>query len=333
MPIPLITAVFGTTAFILRRLVSRSWIDVRKKQYHEVDGKTIVITGGAGGLGFETAKDLARRNANVIIACRTTAKGVEAATTISNATGNQNVSCVELDLSSLASVRDFISKIQTKYESIDVLICNAGVWVPMEKKLKTKDGYEIHFGVNHLSHLLIAKSLVPQLEKSVDDGRIVFVSSELMKQGTITDLESTIYEGRQIGATQKKSFLPTGYFDTKLMNALTCKYMTTILPPTVSTYAVCPGFCRTSLGRNIVTPLHEKILVAPIMLMIQRTQIQGAQNICFAAMESKDKLVSGGMYRDGELMKDQMDYMEGIGGFSEAKKLWDVSEGLLKEQK
>ena len=333
--------ILGASALLLRRRISRSWIDVRSNQYEQLSSgaKTIVITGGNTGLGYEAAKDFARRNqnGNVVIACRDTSKGHEAVSSISKSTGNENVSCLELDLASLESVKKFITEVQTKHPSINALICNAGVWVPMEYKMKTKEGYEIHFGVNHLSHHLIAKSLVPQLEKSMD-GRIVFISSALMKAGKIelknndSSISSVIYEGRveldENGKT-KKSRVPTGYSDSKLMNALTCKYMASILPPTVTTYAACPGFCRSSLGRHVRIPSPMKLIVVPIMRMIQRTQTQGAQNIVFVTGEDKENLKSGFMYRDGEIMKEHMDHVENVGGDVTAKELWEFSEELL----
>ena len=336
-----ITAIVGTSALLLRRRISGPWIDLRKKQYDHLNGKTILITGGNVGLGYEAAKDFARRKGNVVLACRNTEKGEEAVASISKATGNDKVTCLELDLASLSSVKNFISEVQSKYESIDILVCNAGVWVPMEKGVKTKDGFEIHFGVNHLSHLLIAKSLIPQLEKRTnnngddnnnsENGRVVWVSSSLFKQGKI-DLESAPYEGRiekdeDGNPKEKHSFAPTGYCDSKLMNALSCKHLASILPPTVTTYSLCPGFCRSSLGRHVSFPLHKKLLLAPIMLMVQRTQTQGAQNIIFAAAEND--LENGGIYRDGKLMEEHMEYMKYIGGDAEAKKLWEFSEELL----
>lgn len=328
-----IVAIAGTSALFLRRRISKSWIDLRQKKYEHLSGKTIIITGGNVGLGYEAAKEFARRDAKVILATRNTSKGKEAAVSISKATGNEHVSCVELDLASLQSVKNFVSEVQSKYTAIDLLILNAGVWVPMENNVKTKDGYEIHFGVNHLSHLLVAKSLVPMMKKSTLDGggRLIFVSSALMKQGMI-DYESAPHNGRiekDENGNPKQSFAPTGYCDSKLMNAMTCKYMASILPTSVSTYSVCPGFCRSRLGRNVVMPLHKKILLAPIMLMIQRTQSQGAQNILFAAAESN--LVSGGLYRDGEIMEKETKHMDSVGGDDEAKKLWDWSIELLQE--
>lgn len=332
------TAAVATTvsisSYLLRRRISRSWIDLRHKQYAQLAGKTFIITGGTVGLGYETAKDLARRSGNVVIACRNVTKGQEAVDAICKATGNHRVTCMKLDLASLASVREFISQVRSNFESIDVLICNAGVWVPMDEHLKTDDGFEVHFGVNHLAHHLIAKSLTPQLEKSTmeDGGRIVFVSSSLMKQGK-NDLSSAIHEGRvelDENGNPKKSFAPTGYCDSKLMNALTCKHLASILPRSVSAYSVCPGFCRTSLGRHVSMPLFQKVVATPIMLMIQRTQTQGAQNIIYATAEKKQNLISGGFYRDGENLMEHRDFLEKIGS-AEAERLWNASEKLLEE--
>lgn len=332
-----VAAILGSATYILRRRISKSWIDLRRKKF-ELSGKTIIITGGNVGLGYETAKDLARRNGNIVIACRNIQKGQEAVQSISNETGNKNVAFLPLDLASIASVKEFISQVKTNYDSIDALVCNAGVWVPMEQKMKTIDMYEIHFGVNHLAHYLIAKSLVPLLEKSANnDGRIIFVSSSLMKQGKI-DLQAAAYEGRSVGVTSdengnppKKSFAPVAYCDSKLMNALTCNYMAMHLPSSVTTYSVCPGFCRTSLGRHESFPFFMKIIVGPIMLMIQRTQTQGAQNIIFVTGTKKQDLKSGSMYRDGEIMKDLMDYMESVGGDVVAKQVLDFSEEMLEK--
>ncbi len=295
------------------------------------------------GLGYEAAKDFSRRNGNVIIACRNVTKGEEAAKSIAKSTGNDNVECLELDLASLASVKEFITKIQSdpKYSSIDALVCNAGVWIPDtgDGMPKTKDGYEMHFGVNHLSHFLLATSLEKQLANS-GDGRIVFVASSLMRSGKLDmAAQDFVHEGRkkvevdEPGQKKKKSSFgpPPAYCDTKLMNALTCKHLSTILPPTVTTYSVCPGFCRSSLGRSVSVSFMQKILVTPVMLLIQRSAAQGAQNIVHATIEDKGKLQSGAMYKDGEVSSELNEYMSTFG--DDCKKLFELSERLVQDYK
>ena len=327
-------AAIGGSTILLRRRISRNWIDCRKVN-HDLEGKVIVITGGNSGLGFETAKDLSRRNGTIILGCRDLSSGQKAANSISKTTGNK-VECLELDLSSLSSVHSFVSQIQSAHPSINVLICNAGVWIPMEKESKTKDGFESHFGINHLSHFLLCRSLTEQLANS-GDGRIVLVSSSLSKSGKI-DVESKdfIYDGRKEDsnstAKKKKFSAPTGYCDSKLMNAVTCRYLSTILPSTIGTYAVCPGFCRSSLGRNVSVPFYQKLMVAPIMSMIQRTAVQGSQNSIFAVIEDKGKLESGAFYRDGKISSEHTEYIDSL-GTELPKNLFDLSETLIQEQK
>eukprot|EP00980_Cylindrotheca_fusiformis_P016968 scaffold5159_cov112-Cylindrotheca_fusiformis.AAC.22 len=335
----LVTSVIaGASVLLFRRRISKKWIDYRSVE-HDLTDKVIVITGGNTGLGYEAATDFARRNATVLIACRTMEKGKEAAKNISEATGNSKVDCMELDLASMTSVREFIKSLKSnsKYSSIDALVCNAGIWLPPDdietdpQKHKTKDGFEVHFGVNHLSHFLLANSLIDLLEKS-GDGRVIFVSSSLMKSGKINfDAYDHIYNSRKPdGSKEKKSFAPPAYCDTKLMNALTCRYFSTILPTTVTAYSVCPGFCRSELARNVSFAFPLKLLLTPLMLMIQRTTQQGAQNIVFVTLEDKKNLKSGEMYKDGEIGKEEADYIDSLGS-GLAKKLWDVSSKLASE--
>lgn len=325
-----ITALVGASSlYFLRRRISRNWIDMRSTPPMDLNNQVIVITGGNVGLGYETAKDLALRKARVVLGCRDVTKGQEAVTKIQEATGNDTVECLELDLASLASVRTFCSNIKSKYPPLHALVLNAGVWYPMDEHKKTSDGFEIHFGVNHLAHVEMARLLTDHMSKEPGT-RIVFVSSTLSKMGKIDfETQDFVVDGRQPSEDEKKSFAPTGYCDSKLMNAITCRYMaSTFLPPHVQTYAVCPGFCRSSLARNVNFGLVKKIMIAPIMLMVQRTTVQGAQNIIFTTVG--DSLVNGGFYRDGEIAKEVTEHADSLGSDA-PEKLWKLSEKLAAE--
>jgi NAD(P)-dependent dehydrogenase (short-subunit alcohol dehydrogenase family) len=324
-------AVFGTSAYLLRRRISKQWLDYRSTP-HDLSGKTIFITGGNTGLGYEAAKDFAQRNARVIIACRSPTKGRDAVNLLRNYTENPNIECLELDLASLDSVREFVENVKLTYSKIDALICNAGVWLPPSGKevkqhmYKTKDGFEIHFGVNHLSHFLLCQGLTELLKKS-ENGRIVWVSSSLMRSAKINfDRHDHVYEARKLPEGEN-SHAPPAYCDTKLMNALTCRHMATKLPSSVTTYSVSPGWCRSSLGRHSGFSLLTKIAVSPIMFMVQRSSQQGAQNIIFATLQ--DQLKSGEMYKDGEIAKEEIDFIDSLGE-KLPEKLWELSEQLLK---
>lgn len=107
---------------------------------------------------------------------------------IRESSGNANVECMTLDLASSDSIRQFALDLTKRNEDseeqldISALICNgnAGVWVPMEQKRKTDEGYEIHFGVNHLGHFSLVHLLLPIMKKSkLEDKRVVFVSYQL----------------------------------------------------------------------------------------------------------------------------------------------------------
>lgn len=331
-------AVFAGGGLLLRQRISRNWITRSSLPDRRLtkDQGMIIITGGNAGLGFAAAKYLAEIGGKVLLACRDVDAGERAASTIRKATGNDDVGCAKLDLSSLESVRSFAAEILMKNERIHTLVCNAGVWVPVgegNQQAKTQDGYEIHFGVNHLGHFALIQSLVPYMAKSGIDGRIVIVSSALCKAGRI-DLKKRdfIYEGREKTLEEKKgrSFAPAAYCDSKLINMLTCRELAVRLKGTnVSTYAVSPGFCRSQLGRNVKWPLFKKVLAIPIMRLIQRSPEQGALNIVHSVLGDKEVMSSGAMYQDGKIWDDGVILVRTLDDDLQ-NDLWDISEELLK---
>lgn len=344
-------ALLATAGVFLRRRISRDWISrssITYSQQHK-DGhhhhtslftkeQTIIITGGNTGLGYEAAKDLAANcGGKLILACRDDEAGKRAALQIRESSGNDDVDCMRLDLASLDSVRKFSVELKERNEKVCALICNAGVWMPDDDgadRKKTEDGYEIHFGVNHLGHFALIQSLIPLMEQSgTEDGRIVIVSSSLCKSGKI-DLQKRdfVHDGRVLEADAKKSFAPLGYCDSKLMNMLTCRELAAKLQGSnVSTYAISPGFCKSQLGRNVQVPTYKKMLMVPLMRLFQRSSEQGAQNIIFAVTEDKTKLESGAMYQDGKVWEDGVKLVETLGDDLQ-KGLWELSEELIKEK-
>ena len=151
-----------------------------------LDGKTVIITGANTGIGLETAVDLAKRNARVILACRSVERGETAAVEVRKRSGNDNVVFVQLDLASLDSVRKFAAKILEEEPRIDILINNAGVMLPT--RTLTQDGFETAFGVNHLGHFLLTNLLLDCI-KEAPSARIINVSSKGCERGRL-DLDS-----------------------------------------------------------------------------------------------------------------------------------------------
>ncbi|MFF4014178.1 oxidoreductase [Streptomyces sp. NPDC001843] len=135
-------------------------------------GRTAVVTGANSGIGYVTARELARRGARVVLACRSEARGNAAADRIVAEVPQAHAEFVRLDLGDLASVREFADRLP--YERIDLLVNNAGVMaLPYGT---TADGFETQFGVNHLGHFALTGLLLPTL-LATPGARIVTVSS------------------------------------------------------------------------------------------------------------------------------------------------------------
>ncbi|CAF5007257.1 unnamed protein product, partial [Rotaria sp. Silwood1] len=157
-------------------------LDVVKGFNVKLDGKVVVITGATSGIGVETARALASINAHVIITARDMNKGAQVVEDIKKTTKNNQVEVMELDLTSLQSVRNFVKQFQGRKLPINILICNAGIMACPYSK--TVDGFESQFGVNHLAHFLLTTSLLPEL-KAGKPSRIVVVSSLANKRAGI----------------------------------------------------------------------------------------------------------------------------------------------------
>lgn len=137
-------------------------------------GKTAIISGSNTSIGKETALDLARRNARVILACRNPTKGEAAAKEIRQLTGNSEVEFKQIDLSSLASVRRFADRLLEEEKRVDILVNNAAMFTRTHQK--TEDGYEMQFTVNYLGHFLLTNLLIDRLKQS-PSARVVNIAS------------------------------------------------------------------------------------------------------------------------------------------------------------
>ena len=136
---------------------------------------TYLITGGNTGIGLATASALARSGGRVLIACRSAAAGEAAVARIKAGSGSDDVRLLPLDLASLSSVHACATAFLALDEPLHVLINNAGVG---GQRGLTTDGFELHFGVNHLGHFALTQLLLRRLTESGPGSRIVNVSSE-----------------------------------------------------------------------------------------------------------------------------------------------------------
>lgn len=156
-------------------------------------GRTAVVTGANGGLGLETARELARKGARVVMAVRNQQKAQDAVSDIRASVPDASLELVALDLGSQASVREAAARILGEHERVDLLVNNAGVMGIPERK--TVDGYEMQFGVDHLGHWTLTALLLPALLGS-PGARIVTVTSTAHHMGRAVDPANPHLAGR-----------------------------------------------------------------------------------------------------------------------------------------
>ncbi|MEM8937025.1 MAG: oxidoreductase [Pseudomonadota bacterium] len=163
----------------MKQKISKNWDE---SNIPDQTGKTVLITGANIGLGFETARMLAGKGAHVLMACRNEARGTEALNAIRTIHGEARLALFSLDLADLESVAKLPAALREDGISrLDVLINNAGIMMP-PKRQTTKQGFEAQFGINHLGHFALTRSLFDMLSP---DGRIVNVASGADRLGGI----------------------------------------------------------------------------------------------------------------------------------------------------
>jgi NAD(P)-dependent dehydrogenase (short-subunit alcohol dehydrogenase family) len=169
----------------------------------DLSGKVFVVTGGNSGLGLETARELARKGGQVVIACRDAEKAATALSQIRASARGASVEAMDLDLASLASVRAFVEGFRASHRRLDALCNNAGVMALPYRK--TKDGFEMQLGTNHLGHFALT-GLLFDILCATPGARVVNVSSTMHRMGRIrfNDLQSERSYGKWRAYGQSK---------------------------------------------------------------------------------------------------------------------------------
>jgi NAD(P)-dependent dehydrogenase (short-subunit alcohol dehydrogenase family) len=227
----------------------------------ELKGKRIVITGSSHGIGFEAATILASKGAEVVLAVRNRDKGEKAAARIRPVNGSRPVTVMNLDLADLESVRRFAEDYIAQFERLDVLINNAGVMLPAYKR--TKDGFELQFGTNHLGHFALTGQLLSVL-MNTPLSRIVTISSIAARRARILFDNLDGSKGYSPMIFYRQSKLANLLFAMELQNRLESSGSSTI------SVACHPGISVTNLlsrgtGREVgrVTKTLMRIVAQP----------------------------------------------------------------------
>ena len=152
-------------------------------------GKFAIVT-GTGGLGYESALELASRGAEVVLAGRDREKGAQSVARIRAEVPDAQIGFEVLDLANLASIAAFAQRMKAAHSKLDILVNNAGVMAPAQRRT-TSDGFELQFGTNHLGHFALTAQLLPLLRAS-ERARVTTVSSGMHHIGRINfaDLQS-----------------------------------------------------------------------------------------------------------------------------------------------
>jgi retinol dehydrogenase-12 len=238
----------------------------------KLDGKTVLVTGANSGIGKETARDLARRGARVIMGCRNRERGEEARRDIIASTKNEHVHVKILDLSSLQSVEQFADEFNNSEAHLHLLVNNAGLWVTQRQL--TMDGFEMEIGTNHLGHFYLTYLLLDKL-KSSTPSRVVNVSSNLHARGKLKLNDLQFEHGW--GAME-------AYARSKTANILFTVHLAKILAGTgVTTYALHPGVIKTELARNYGSCLES--MYACCFGCCLKTPVQGAATTLYCCLE------------------------------------------------
>jgi NAD(P)-dependent dehydrogenase (short-subunit alcohol dehydrogenase family) len=285
----------------------------------DLTGKTYVVTGANSGIGLEVVRELARSGGRVVLAVRRPEAGREAAQTVQNEIPKADLSVEACDLNDLESVRRFAERIVNTVGRIDVLVNNAGIMaVPFGT---TVDGYERHFGTNHLGHFALTGRLLPVLLES-EGARVVTVASDAHRIGRIDPGNLNGHRYRRWSA----------YGRSKLANLLFAYELdrrARAAGAPLTSVACHPGYAATNLQGRSARERGRSDRVWKVFNRLAQTAGEGARPVLRAAT---DPTVEGGTYygprsrRPGSAVRVRSSKRSHDPAVAE--RLWDVSEQL-----
>jgi NAD(P)-dependent dehydrogenase (short-subunit alcohol dehydrogenase family) len=287
----------------------------------DLKGKVLIVTGGASGIGLAASEVLASKGAGLVLAVRNMAKGEKAADRIRALHPAAEVTVMHLDLGDLASVRQFASEFTGRFDRLDILINNAGVMVPPYSK--TKDGFELQFGTNHLGHFALTAHLLPLL-MATPLSRVVTVSSIAARKAKINFKNLDGSHGYNPMTFYRQSKLANLLFAIELQHRLERAGSTTFS-------VLChPGISVTNLLSRGSGKETGKVMKT-LMSIVAQPADKGALPTLYAATHPE---LRGGEYTGPDGFGNHKGYpalTDEAGKMFKADlsaKLWEVSESL-----
>jgi len=278
-----------------------------------------IVTGANSGIGLIAARELARAGAEVIMACRDTAKGQRAAEQIRAEVPEARLEVAVLDLASLDSVRAFAAGYSR--DRLDLLINNAGVMVP--PKRTTADGFELQFGTNHLGHFALTGLLLDKL-MATPGARVVTLSSTAHKMGRIDfdDLQSerSYWRWRRYGQSKLANLLFALELDRRLRAA----------DSELLSVAAHPGYAATNL-QTAATPSRIERIGSEIL---NRIYAQDADHGALPTLYAATADIPGGSFVGPDGFQEMRGHPTLVKPTAAARnpetaqRLWQVSEDL-----
>lgn len=279
------------------------------------DSKVTLITGANAGIGKETARGMAERGFTVVMAARSLDKGQAALDEVREKVPGAKLELLQLDLASLASVRQAAATFLERHDRLDVLINNAGLI--LGDRRTTEDGFEQTFGVNHLGHFLLTDLLRARLEASAP-ARVVNLASDAHRMSSGLDFDDLMRERRSYAG------MPV-YGDSKLANILFTRALAKrVQDKGVVVHAVHPGVVRTRFAADgDVEGLFASLvkLAGPFML----TPEKGARTSLHVATSDEAGACTGLYWAKSKKKRPTKHALDDAA----AERLWAVSEALV----
>ncbi|MCU0696850.1 MAG: SDR family oxidoreductase [Myxococcaceae bacterium] len=271
-------------------------------------GKRVVVTGATAGIGLETARAIAKEGAELLIVGRNPEKTKQVVAELTATTGNQAISFLLADLSSMASVKQLAAEVLAKFDRLDVLVNNAGAVNP--KREVTVDGYELTFATNHLAYFALTLLLLPALKKA-PSARIVSVASEAHRSAAMdfSDLMSEPYAAFK------------AYSRSKLANILFTRELARRLQgSTVTANCLHPGVVRS----NFLAKPGLWGVIGKVAGLFMISNVEGAATSIHLATSKEVEGVSGKYFDKSKPREPNAAAQDD----EAARRLWAESEKL-----